>query len=153
MTGCAAVLPSRVHPALCTSVVGLPQRDNLTVYQSESVRDGVSVCPARPCVLSAGDDGPFQPFRHLMNLFDGEAGKAKSGGADWCVVERVFIRRADQEAFIGGTHSRETRRVGTEGIRLIVGKRMSWIKGTHLYPFEDPDTTVAEVQLAGQSKM
>ncbi|MFT3858306.1 MAG: alpha/beta hydrolase [Aquabacterium sp.] len=48
-------------------------------------------------------------------------------------------------AFIGGTHSRETRRVGTEGIRLIAGKRMSWIKGTHLYPFEDPDTTVAEV--------
>lgn len=48
-------------------------------------------------------------------------------------------------AFIGGTHSRETRRVGIEGIRLIAGKRMSWIRGTHLYPFEDPDTTVAEV--------
>ena len=48
-------------------------------------------------------------------------------------------------AFIGGTRSRETRRVGIDGIRLIAGKRMSWIKGTHLYPFEDPDTTVAEV--------
>jgi pimeloyl-ACP methyl ester carboxylesterase len=48
-------------------------------------------------------------------------------------------------AFIGGTHSRETRRVGIEGIRLIVGQRMSWINGTHLYPFEDPDATVAEV--------
>lgn len=48
-------------------------------------------------------------------------------------------------AFIGGTRSRETRRVGIEGIRLIVGRRMSWIKGTHLYPFEDPDATVAEV--------
>lgn len=48
-------------------------------------------------------------------------------------------------AFVGGTHSRETRRVGIDGIRLIVGRRMSWIKGTHLYPFEDPDATVAEV--------
>lgn len=48
-------------------------------------------------------------------------------------------------AFIGGTQSRETRRVGIEGIRLIVGKRLSWIQGTHLYPFEHPDATVAEV--------
>jgi surfactin synthase thioesterase subunit len=48
-------------------------------------------------------------------------------------------------AFIGGTHSRETRRVGIEGIKLIAGKQMSWIDGTHLYPFEHPDVTVAEV--------
>ena len=49
-------------------------------------------------------------------------------------------------AFIGGTRSRETRKVGIEGIKLIVGKQhMSWIEGTHLYPFEHPDATVAEV--------
>jgi len=48
-------------------------------------------------------------------------------------------------AFIGGTHSRETRRVGIEGIRRIVGQRLSWIEGTHLYPFEHPEATVAEV--------
>lgn len=48
-------------------------------------------------------------------------------------------------AFIGGTRSRELRAVGLDGIRQIVGPRLSWIEGTHLYPFEQPDATVAEV--------
>lgn len=48
-------------------------------------------------------------------------------------------------AFIGGEHSRETRKVGVEGIKQLVGRNMSWIKGTHLYPFEMPDLTTAEV--------
>jgi pimeloyl-ACP methyl ester carboxylesterase len=48
-------------------------------------------------------------------------------------------------AFIGGTRSRETRKVGIEGIKQIVHGRMSWIEGTHLYPFEVPEQTAAEV--------
>ena len=48
-------------------------------------------------------------------------------------------------AFIGGTRSRELRAVGLSGIRQLVAKRLSWIEGTHLYPFEHPDQTVAEV--------
>jgi pimeloyl-ACP methyl ester carboxylesterase len=48
-------------------------------------------------------------------------------------------------AFIGGTQSRETRKVGIQGVRQIVGERLSWISGTHLYPFEHPEITVAEV--------
>lgn len=48
-------------------------------------------------------------------------------------------------AFIGGTHSRELRAVGMDGIRQLVGQRLSWIEGTHLYPFEHPAQTVAEV--------
>ncbi len=48
-------------------------------------------------------------------------------------------------AFIGGTRSRETKQVGTSGIRQLVGANMSWIEGTHLYPFENPQATVQEV--------
>jgi len=48
-------------------------------------------------------------------------------------------------AFIGGTRSRETRKVGIKGIRQIVGRRLSWIEGSHLYPFEVPELTSAEV--------
>ena len=48
-------------------------------------------------------------------------------------------------AFIGGTRSRESRTVGLSGTRQIVGQRLSWIQGSHLYPFERPAETVAEV--------
>ncbi|MDO9236691.1 MAG: alpha/beta hydrolase [Aquabacterium sp.] len=60
---------------------------------------------------------------------------------------REFRRHPHQcpVAFIGGTRSRELRSIGLNGIRQIVAKRLSWIEGTHLYPFEHPDVTVAEV--------
>lgn len=48
-------------------------------------------------------------------------------------------------AFIGGRRSRELRLVGMRAIRQLVGPRLSWINGTHLYPFEQPDATATEV--------
>jgi pimeloyl-ACP methyl ester carboxylesterase len=48
-------------------------------------------------------------------------------------------------AFIGGKRSKELRAVGLSGIRQLVGRNISWIDGTHLYPFEHPALTVAEV--------
>ncbi len=48
-------------------------------------------------------------------------------------------------AFIGGTRSRESRLVGLSGTKQIVGERLSWIDGSHLYPFERPRETVSEV--------
>lgn len=48
-------------------------------------------------------------------------------------------------AFIGGTRSRESRQVGLSGTRQIVGEHLSWVDGTHLYPFERPRETIAEV--------
>ena len=49
-------------------------------------------------------------------------------------------------AFIGGTRSRELHAVKLGGVRRVVGSaNMSWIAGTHLYPLEHPQATVAEV--------
>lgn len=48
-------------------------------------------------------------------------------------------------AFIGGTRSKEVRKVGMGGIRRLMGRQMSWIDGSHLYPFEQPQATMTEV--------
>jgi pimeloyl-ACP methyl ester carboxylesterase len=48
-------------------------------------------------------------------------------------------------AFIGGQHSSETRRIGIQGIKQLVGRNLSWIDGSHLYPFELPELTADEV--------
>jgi len=48
-------------------------------------------------------------------------------------------------AFIGGTRSKELRAVGLRGTEQLFGKQISWIDGTHLYPFEHPELTTQEV--------
>lgn len=48
-------------------------------------------------------------------------------------------------AFIGGKRSREVRQVGLAATRRISEGRMSWLDGSHLFPFERPDDTVREV--------
>jgi pimeloyl-ACP methyl ester carboxylesterase len=59
-----------------------------------------------------------------------------------------FLRRHPLRcpvAFIGGTRSIEVRQVGLKVTEQVTQGRMSWIAGTHLYPFEAPKKTVAEV--------
>lgn len=60
---------------------------------------------------------------------------------------REFKRHPFQRpvAFIGGTQSRELRQVGLSGTKQIFGERFSWVEGSHLFPFERPRETVAEV--------
>lgn len=48
-------------------------------------------------------------------------------------------------AHIAGTRSKESRLIGLSGTKQIVGSRLSWIDGSHLYPFEHPRETAAEV--------
>ncbi len=48
-------------------------------------------------------------------------------------------------AYIAGAQSKESRNVGLSGTRQIVGENLSWMDGSHLYPFEHPNETVAEV--------
>lgn len=48
-------------------------------------------------------------------------------------------------AFIGGTESEEIRMVGMRATRMHVGDQISWISGSHLFPFEQPQTCAAEV--------
>ena len=56
--------------------------------------------------------------------------------------QRPFLCPA---AFIGGQQSKELRKVGLSGTRALFGEQMSWIDGTHLYPFEQPALTAQEV--------
>jgi pimeloyl-ACP methyl ester carboxylesterase len=48
-------------------------------------------------------------------------------------------------ACIAGTQSAEMRQAGLDGIRGLVGSRLHWIEGTHLYPMEKPEQTAALV--------
>lgn len=44
-------------------------------------------------------------------------------------------------AFIGGRRSREVRHVGLGATRALVGPRLYWTGGSHLFPMETPDET------------
>ena len=48
-------------------------------------------------------------------------------------------------AFVAGTHSRELRQVGLAATRRLTHARISWIEGSHLFPFERPVETAREV--------
>lgn len=48
-------------------------------------------------------------------------------------------------AFVAGTRSREVRRAGLAATQRITQGRISWIEGTHLFPFEQPGKTVDAV--------
>lgn len=48
-------------------------------------------------------------------------------------------------AFIAGRSSRELKRVGLAATLKLVRGRLSWMEGSHLYPFERPRQTAAEV--------
>ena len=51
-------------------------------------------------------------------------------------------------AFIGGTHSREMRLVGTELTDKVSKGRVMWLDGSHLFPMEKPIATAAAVEAA-----
>jgi pimeloyl-ACP methyl ester carboxylesterase len=48
-------------------------------------------------------------------------------------------------AFIGGTKSVENRQVGLRATRALTHGRMSFVEGSHLFPFERPSETTHEV--------
>jgi hypothetical protein len=48
-------------------------------------------------------------------------------------------------AFVAGTRSREVRQVGLAATHRITQGRISWLEGSHLFPFESPEETVREV--------
>ncbi len=48
-------------------------------------------------------------------------------------------------AFIGGTTSEEVRQVGMRATQRLTCGQVSWIEGSHLFPFEKPAETATEV--------
>jgi len=59
-----------------------------------------------------------------------------------------FLRRHPLRcplAFIGGRQSTEVRQVGMAATERVAQGRVSWIEGSHLFPFERPTETASEV--------
>ena len=59
-----------------------------------------------------------------------------------------FLRRHPLQrplAFVGGTLSTEVRVVGMSITERVAAGRVSWVEGSHLFPFERPAETTAEV--------
>lgn len=59
-----------------------------------------------------------------------------------------FLRRHPLRcplAFVGGTQSTEVRQVGMAATERLAQGRISWVDGSHLFPFEKPDQAAAEV--------
>lgn len=48
-------------------------------------------------------------------------------------------------AFVGGTHSLETKRVGMGETERLTHGRVSWVEGSHLFPLEQPQAAAQEV--------
>lgn len=48
-------------------------------------------------------------------------------------------------AFIAGMQSREVRQIGLRATRRLVGTRLEWIAGSHLFPMEHPDAAAAGI--------
>lgn len=51
-------------------------------------------------------------------------------------------------AFIGGLRSREVAQIGLRTTRQVVGARVQWVEGGHLYPMERPDETATRILAA-----
>jgi pimeloyl-ACP methyl ester carboxylesterase len=62
-------------------------------------------------------------------------------------IPRLLVRRplGCPMAFIGGTQSAEVRQVGMKATERFTQGRISWIEGSHLFPFEQPGQAAAEV--------
>lgn len=61
-------------------------------------------------------------------------GRKVAGGAPFLV------------SFVAGTRSREIRQVGLTATRRLVGRRLRWIEGSHLYPMEKPLETAGLIR-------
>lgn len=48
-------------------------------------------------------------------------------------------------SYLGGTRSPEGRQAGLAATRRIVGSRLAWVDGSHLFPMERPEDTAAAV--------
>lgn len=49
-------------------------------------------------------------------------------------------------SFVAGTRSSEVRQVGLAATRRLVGRRLRWIEGSHLYPMEKPLETAGLIR-------
>lgn len=63
-------------------------------------------------------------------------------------IAAVARRLSVPVAFIAGTRSREVRYIGLRATRRVVGDRIAWIEGSHLFPMERPEETAVNIATA-----
>jgi pimeloyl-ACP methyl ester carboxylesterase len=63
-------------------------------------------------------------------------------------VAEVGARLRVPVSFIGGRRSRELRSIGLRATRALVGSRLYWSGGSHLFPMEAPGETAALIRSA-----
>ncbi|HTJ95679.1 MAG TPA: alpha/beta hydrolase [Pararobbsia sp.] len=59
---------------------------------------------------------------------------------------RVTRGAAVPVGFLAGTKSREMQQVGLDATRRLVGDRLEWVEGSHLFPMERPIETARAIQ-------
>ena len=75
--------------------------------------------------------------RAMLQLADAEQGTLVTTEA---LAGAQALPRKFLESILG-----ELRRGGLHGARQLVGEHLSWVTGSHLYPFERPEHTSEEV--------
>ncbi len=63
-------------------------------------------------------------------------------------IANIGARMRTPIAFIGGRQSREVRYIGLRATRALVGDRLYWVEGSHLFPMEAPDATAERIRTA-----
>lgn len=86
---------------------------------------------------------PDAPGRRL--LFDREIEHRIYATLPTRSVQLAAQRVSAPVGFIAGRRSREVRQIGLRATRAIVGARLAWIDGSHLYPMERPEDTAASI--------
>jgi pimeloyl-ACP methyl ester carboxylesterase len=115
-------------------------------WQPEVLRDYIA-CGTEPDPHATAAGGVRLAFRRevetqLYNTLPHDMGRLLRRHPPACSV-----------AYIGGTQSPEGRQAGMAVTRTVVGERITWIEGSHLFPMEKPFETAQAVlaHIAGTS--
>jgi pimeloyl-ACP methyl ester carboxylesterase len=113
-------------------------------WQPEVLRDYIA-CGTEPDPHATAEGGVRLAFRRevetrLYNTLPHDTARLLRRHPPGCQV-----------AYVGGTQSPEGRLAGLSFTRAVVGTRISWIEGSHLFPMEKPLQTAQAVlaQIAG----
>lgn len=91
---------------------------------------------------------------HGTELRDGERALRFDRDVEYRIYQTLPTRSIAELArelpltvgFVAGRYSREIRHIGLRHTRRVVGDRLDWIDGSHLFPMERPAETVSTIE-------